>query len=548
MNTSTFLPRLIGFRRHSVTLVLLSLSVLRPMQAAELNLATATVEFNLATATVEDIHAAFDAGALTSEGLIELCLARIEAYENKGPSLNSLILVNPNALAQARQLDAEWMAEGPRSSLHGIPVILKDNHDTFDMPTTGGSVFLEGSMVPDDAFIVQKLRDAGAIILAKANLSEFASSARTTNGFSSLGGQTLNPHDLERGPSGSSGGSGASVAAWFAPIALGTDTGGSVRNPCAANGIAGLKPTRGLMSRNGIIPLGLSFDTAGPMSRSIYDVAAALGAMTGVDPDDDETLTSLGKFHTDYTQFLDARSLQGARLGVLVDYEGADDSVRPVFEATKAKLAELGAILIEVELPEFITNRQSIHLAMRPGEFKSQIADYLATTAPQYPKSLAELIELSQQFKPKPGQLGNPARWGAFEAEFAGYDLDDPIYISAKTHGPALIKGHLLGLMYADNLDAFIYPTNPVPAQRLDVDYSIPRTPSATSIANITGFPDAIVPMGATIDGLPVTLSFMGSDYSEPRILALAYAFEQHTRAIQSPQNTPALPGEIFTY
>jgi amidase len=539
MNTKSFFPSRPSIRRLALTVALLSLSVVRPIHATE---------FNLATATVEDIHAAFDAGALTSESLVKLYLARIEAYDDKGPALNSLILVNPNALAEARKLDAEWLKTGPRSPLHGIPVILKDNHDTFDMPTTGGSVFLEGSMTPDDAFIVQKLRDAGAIILAKANLSEFASSARTTNGFSSLGGQTLNPHDLERGPSGSSGGSGSSVAAWFAPIALGTDTGGSIRNPTAANGIAGLKPTRGLMSRNGIIPLGLSFDTSGPMCRSIYDVAAALGVMTGVDPGDAETLTSVGKYHTDYIQFLDARSLQGARLGVFVDYEGAEDSVRPVFEAAKAKLAELGATLVEIELPEFITNRQSIHNTMRPGEFKAQIADYLATTGPEYPKSLAELIDLSKKFKPKKGQVANPARWKAFETEFAGYAMDDPIYLSAKEHGPALIKGHLLGLMYAENLDAFIYPTNPVPAQRLDIDYSIPRPPSATSIANITGFPDVIVPMGTTAAGLPVTLSFMGSDYSEPRILALAFAFEQATLAIKQPTTTPALAGESFTY
>ena len=193
MNTKSFFPSRPSIRRLALTVALLSLSVVRPIHATE---------FNLATATVEDIHAAFDAGALTSESLVKLYLARIEAYDDKGPALNSLILVNPNALAEARKLDAEWLKTGPRSPLHGIPVILKDNHDTFDMPTTGGSVFLEGSMTPDDAFIVQKLRDAGAIILAKANLSEFASSARTTNGFSSLGGQTLNPHDLERGPSG----------------------------------------------------------------------------------------------------------------------------------------------------------------------------------------------------------------------------------------------------------------------------------------------------------------------------------------------------------
>lgn len=503
---------------------------------------------DLSKATIGDFNAAFDAGTLTSKQLVQLYLDRIAAYEDQGPALNSIIYLNPDALDQAAKLDAERNGSGPRSPMHGIPVILKDNHDTYDMPTTGGSVFLEGSMPPNDAFIVKKLREAGAIILAKANMSEFASSARRTNGFSSFGGQTLNPHDLARGPSGSSGGSGSAVAAWFSPVALGTDTGGSVRNPCAANGIAGLKPTRGLMSRDGIIPLGLSFDTAGPMCRSVYDVAVALGVMSGVDSADAETLTSIGKYYEDYTQFLDTDALKGARLGVFVDYEGNSNNVLPVFQDTKKTLESLGATLVEIELPSFITERGSIHNLMRPGEFKAQVEIYLATLDSEYPKTLEELIELSKTFEPGPGQFTNLARWEAFEREFAGLDLDDPIYLNAKEHGPALIKGHLLGLLYKHELDAFIYPTNPVPAQRLDHDYDLPSEPKATSIANITGFPDMIVPAGVTKGGLPVTLSFLGADYSEPRLLALAYAFEQTAQALKLPATTPALPGETFSY
>ena len=502
---------------------------------------------DLSNATVADLQAAMDKGTLSSEQLIQMSLARIKAYDDAGPKLNALILVNSHALEQARALDIERKAKGPRSVLHGVPVILKDNHDTADMPTTGGSVFLDGSIPPDDAFIVKKLREAGAVVLAKSNLSEFASSART-NGFSSLGGQTLNPHDLARGPAGSSGGSGASVAAWYAPIALGTDTGGSIRNPCSVNGLACLKPTRGLLSRDGIIPLGLSFDTSGPMARSVYDVAAALGTMTGIDSADAATATSAGKFHRNYTQFLDAKALQGARLGVLVDYAGADDDVKKVFATTRAKLESLGATLVEIKLPEFILERQSIHETLRPGEFKVQIGTYLSTLKPGYPRTLADLIALSENFKPKAGQLSNPSRWAQFKTEQAGYDLDDPIYLSAKAHGPALITGHLEGLLYKYGLDAFIYPTNPVPAQRLDIDYSAPRPASATSIANITGFPDVIVPAGITSAKLPVTLSFMGSSYSEPRLLALAYAFEQATHARVNPATTPALKGEKIAY
>lgn len=502
---------------------------------------------DLGSATIADLNAAFAAGALTSEKLVSLSLARIAAYDDAGPALNALILVNPAALSEARALDAERKSKGPRGPLHGIPVILKDNHDTFDMPTTGGSVFLEGSVPPDDAFIVKKLRAAGAVILAKANLSEFASSARS-NGFSSLGGQTLNPHDLARGPAGSSGGSGAAIAAWYAPVALGTDTGGSIRNPALANGIAALKPTRGLLSRDGIIPLGLSFDTSGPMARSVYDVAVSTGVMTGVDSADPATFTSAGRSHEDYTVFLKKDALRGARLGLLKDYAGIDEGVKKVVAASRARLEAAGATIVEISLPKFILERQSMHDVMRPGEFKAQVADYLATLKPGYPRTLADLIALSEKFQAKPGHLANPGRWAQFKEEEAGYDLHDPVYLAVAAHAPALIAGVFEGLLAKHDLDAFIYPTNQVPAQRLDLDYSKPRAPSPTSIANITGFPDLIVPAGVTSEGLPVTLSFMGLAYSEPRLFGLGYAFEQAAPARVAPPTTPALPGETITY
>jgi len=503
--------------------------------------------FTLESATIADLQAAIAAGSLSSEKLVSLSLARIAAYDDVGPALNAIILVNPKALAEARALDAERAAGKSRGPMHGIPVILKDNHDTFDLPNTGGSVFLEGSIAPDDAFIVKKLREAGAVILAKANLSEFASSAQT-NGFSSLGGQTLNPHDLARGPAGSSGGSGAAVAAWYAPVALGTDTGGSIRNPALANGIAALKPTRGLLSRDGIIPLGLTFDTSGPMARSVYDLAVSTGAMIGVDSADPATFTSAGKYHTDYTVFLKKDALRGARLGLLPDYAGIDEGVKKVVAASRARLEAAGATIVEISLPKFILDRQSMHEVMRPGEFKAQIADYLATLRPGYPRTLAELITLSEKFKPKPGQLANPSRWAQFKTEQASYDLDDPVYLATAAHAPALIAGVIEGIMANENLDAFIYPTNQVPAVRLDNDYSKPRAPSATSIANITGFPDLIVPAGVTAEGLPVTLSFLGPSYSEPRLFGLGYAFEQAALARVAPPTTPALPGETISY
>ena len=289
---------------------------------------------DLDSATIADINAAFKAGTLTAEGLVQLCLARIRNYDSEGPSLHAVITLNPKAIETARELDAERKAKGPRSALHGIPVVLKDNYNTADLPTTGGSVLLEGSIPPADAFVVKKLRDAGAIILAKMNMSEFASPPSQ----SSLGGQSLNPHDLRRSPAGSSGGTGVAIAAAYAPLGLGTDTGGSIRGPSTANGIVGLKPTHGLLSRSGIIPLSLTFDTGGPMARSIYDVAVALGAMTGIDPVDAATQKSEGKFSTDYTKDLKVDALKGARIGIARDFLGADPDVDWVIEASLAAM------------------------------------------------------------------------------------------------------------------------------------------------------------------------------------------------------------------
>src|SRR5882757_4341000 len=255
---------------------------------------------DLDSASIADINAAFKAGTLTAEDLVRMCLARIRSYDREGPSLHVVIMLNPKAIETARELDAERKAKGPRSALHGIPVVLKDNYNTGDLPTTGGSVLLEGSIPAADAFLVKKLRDAGAIILAKLNMSEFAS----TPSQSSLGGQSLNPHDLTRNPAGSSGGTGIAIAAAYAPLGMGTDTGGSIRGPSTANGIVGLKPTHGLLSRSGIIPPSLTFDTGGPMARSVYDVAISLNYTTGVDSRDEATKKSEGKTEKDYTKFL----------------------------------------------------------------------------------------------------------------------------------------------------------------------------------------------------------------------------------------------------
>ncbi|MCZ6809006.1 MAG: amidase family protein, partial [Proteobacteria bacterium] len=306
--------------------------------------------FELTTATISDINKAFDSGALNSEQLVKLSLARIAAFDDAGPKLNAVMRLNPDAIETARALDAERMTSGRRSPLHGIPVVLKDNFDTADMPTTAGSFMLKGSVPPDDAFVVGRLRAAGAIILAKLNMSEFASG----DAMNSLDGPTYNPHDPARTPSGSSGGTGAAIAAAYASVGLGSDTGGSVRGPSSANGIVGLKPTLGLLSRDGIVPLALSFDTAGPMARSVYDVAVALGVMTGVDSADSATSRSEGRFEKDYTQFLDAGALKGARIGIARDFMESDEEVDWIIEAALAAMREEGAEIVDVTLPEWL--------------------------------------------------------------------------------------------------------------------------------------------------------------------------------------------------
>ena len=508
--------------------------------------AAKSIEFD--AATIADINRAFDAGTLTAERLVQLCLARIEAYDRHGPSLHAVMTLNPKAIETARALDAERKAKGARSPLHGIPVVLKDNYDTADMPTTGGSVLLEGSVPREDAFLVKRLRAAGAIVLAKLNMSEFASGPAR----SSLGGQSLNPHDLTRTPSGSSGGTGVAIAAAYAPLGLGTDTGGSIRGPSTSNGIVGLKPTHGLLSRSGIIPLSLTFDTGGPMARSVADVAAALGVMTGVDPADEATKKSEGKFERDYTKYLKADALKGARIGVARDFLGADPDVDWVIDASLDAMRKAGASIVDVHYPKWLLDaKQEFYNAIRRPEFHAQIAEYLKTTGPDYPKTLEQMIERASRFNAvrADGAAPNPGRWTLFKREVESGTLDDYRYTSVLTHGLPMVRAAVEGLLAAQKLDAIVYPTSSRrPA--IIADSGAPGgggAPSATDIANLTGFPDLIVPAGFTGDNLPVGISFFGPAFSEPKLLALGYSFEQATHARRRPIHTPARPGEAIT-
>ena len=520
-------------------------------------------EMKIENATIADLQAAFKKGTLTAEKLTELYLARIEAYDQKGPKLNAVITLNPKALEQARALDAERKAGKVRGPLHGIPIVLKDNFDTYDLPTTAGSQLLEGSIPPDDAYVVKKLRDAGVIILAKVNLSEFAGgggsvtgatdpavikAGNVPNGFSSMGLQTLNPHDLNRGPAGSSGGTGSGIAASFAQFGLGTDTGGSIRSPSSANGIVGLKPTHGLLSRDGIVPISTTFDTPGPMARSVYDVAVALGIMTGIDPADSATKKSAGKFETDYTQFLKIGSLKGARIGIARDFTGRDSEVDRVLEEAIATFKKLGAIVVDPVLyPDYLLqSKRALMATITQAEFKAQIADYLKTLKPGYPKSLDDLAERAND--PKYGYR-SPEKAYAFKySQSVALDITDPVYLAAKNEGTALVKAAFAGIFADHRLDAIVYPTSPRTALPYAGGGPSTSADSATNFANLTGFPDLIIPAGMTKEGLPVTISFFGPAFSEPKLLGYGYDFEQATVARAQPKNTPPLFTDTITY
>ena len=528
---------------------------------------------NVETATIADLQAAFQKGTLTSEKLTQIYLARIQAYDKQGPTINAVITLNPNALAEARALDAERKAGKVRGPLHGIPVVLKDNFNTFDMPTTAGSQLLAGSIPPADGFLTKKLRDGGAIIIAKVNLSEFAGGGGSTmgatdpkiikagfipNGFSSMGGQTRNPHNTAYGPAGSSGGPGASIAASFAQLGFGTDTGGSVRGPSSANGIVGLRPTYGLLSRSGIVPNALSMDTAGPMARSIYDIAVTLNVTAGLDPADDATKRSAGKIPADYTAFLKLGTLKGARIGVLREYMGQDPETDRIIEESLATLKKQGAVIIDfVKIPDYVLKADSeISAVIHHSEFKASIGEYLKTdTKPGYPKSLDDIIALTND---PATHYRSPGKAVGFKyTASVAKDMNDPAYLAIKNQGLAMVRAGVQAVFLDEHLDAMIYPTSPRPATLIEpsptpAPAAAPASAraglgSGTTIASETGFPDLIVPAGMTKDGLPVTVSFIGTAFSEPKLLGYGYDFEQATKAIVVPKMTPVLPGDAFT-
>lgn len=518
--------------------------------------------FRLEEATVADINQAFEADALTSEQLVELYLNRIETYDQQGPAINSMITVNPEALQRAIELDQE-RPEEPTSPLYGIPVILKDNFDTADLPTTGGSDILAGSVPPDDAFTVEQLRDAGAIILGKANLSEFALSSGRL-GYSSLGGLTLNPYNLQRDASGSSSGSAAAIAANFGVIGTGTDTAGSIRGPASFTGLVGIKPTLGLTSRDGIIPLALSVDVGGPMARTVTDAAIALGVMAGDDPSDPATLD--GQSFEDYTQFLDPNALQGARIGVSRDFLGGNPEVDRIVEDALATMTEVGATVVDADFPQSVIDAANYGTFLDPivqSEFLPQIEAYLQTLDDEYPETLAELIDASLDPELVNSETPvNPNRIAVYQDSLETGGLSNPEYLETIAQISGL-RAEILSVLAADDLDAIVYPTvacppSPIttadgsaiddPTYFCDLDNIAGDPYRAGYLANVTGFPDITVPAGFTEQELPIGLSFFGPAYSEPTLVGLGYSFEQATQVRRPPATTPPLPGEEFEF
>ncbi len=484
--------------------------------------------------TIPALQAKYEAGSLSAVMAVEYYLSRIEAIDQSGPGLNAVLTVNLEALDIARSLDEERANDQVRGPLHGIPVLLKDNIDTGDqMPTTAGSRALAGSIAPDDAFIVTRLREAGAIILGKTNLSEWANfrSTHSSSGWSGLGGQTHNPYRLDCNPCGSSSGSGVAVAANLCMVALGTETNGSIVCPSSANGIVGIKPTVGLLSRDGIIPISFTQDTPGPMARTVTDAAIALGVMTGVDEADAKTSGSEGHFKTDYTPYLDSTALQGKRIGYYTATKGTHYKVDTLMERAIATLKAQGAEVVEIEdrLPQ---ETGSLSYEVMLYEFKNGLNQYFASLgADARIKTVEALIAFNEQDEVELRHFHQDI----LEKAAQKGPLDSEDYRATLSEMQRLARAEGIDkIMAKHELDALIAPTG-APAWKTDHVNGDHYTLGSSSPAAWAGYPNISVPMGF-IEGLPVGLSFYGTAWSEPVLIGLAYDFEQARGARRVPE------------
>lgn len=502
------------------------------MKFAEISLTFALVttpRYDAFEKTIPDLQEAMERGEVTSRELVRQYLERIEAFDRGGPVLNSLIYLNPRALEEADALDRERQERGPRGPLHGIPIILKDNYDTKDMPTTASSVALTGFVPRDDGFQVRKLREAGAVFLAKSNLHELARGITT---ISSLGGQTLNPYDPNRNPGGSSGGTGAAVAANLAAVGMGSDTCGSIRIPAANNNLFGLRVTQGLSSRDGIIPLSHSQDVAGPLARNVIDLVLVLDATVGPDPADPQTGAAAGRIPESYRQFLEREGLKGKRLGLLKSYlettppeKEMTDVVLAAVEAMKKEGAEAVEIEIE-ELSELLEASGVIGM-----EFKFDLEDYLEAAGGAPVKNLGEILDrgLYHDALGPIFRTSNDAKKNSEEYRKALDKRED-------------VQEELLRAMKKHRLDAIVYPSLRVKPARV----GDPQPGSSCTVSAHSGLPAFSLPAGFTRDGVPVGIELLGKAFEEGKLIAMAYAYEQATKPRKSPPRTPSLlSGEL---
>ena len=520
---------MIAASRKSACLLAALLFLLPPYAAR----AAGEPEFRLLETTIADVQSAMKDGKLTARQLVDMYLSRIDAYDKKGPALNAVILVNPKAREIADELDAKFKATGPVGPLHGVPVLLKDNTNTADMPTTGGSLSLQGYVPPEDATIVKKLKAAGAIILAKTNLHEFAVWGET---ISSLGGQTRNPYDLTRTPGGSSGGTGAGLAANFGLIGIGTDTINSIRSPASANSLVGLRPTVGLVSRTGIIPYSFVQDAAGPLARTVTDAAKMLNVLVGYDAGDPATAWNIGHVKSDYTASLKADGLKGARIGIVETLFGKDSVHQDVNTVTREAIRRIeaeGATTISIRDPMLDTNKLVPEVSVHLYDLKPDLNSYLSNASANTPvKSLEEIIA-SGKFSPN---IGDEIR------KSQGLDRDAPEYKDRLFRRDKL-RDHVMQIMAEQQLDALIYPHQ----QRLVVPIGSRQVERNGILGSATGFPAITVPGGfsaATENaplGVPVGVEFLGRPRDEATLIRIAYAFEQATKFRRPPESTPAL-------
>ncbi len=492
--------------------------------------------FDFQETSIIEIQSQMADGRLTSTQITRAYLDRIKLIDKRGPALNAILEINPDALKIAADLDAERSAKGPRGPLHGIPIILKANIDTADrMTTTAGSLALQGSIAAEDAFLVSQLRASGAVILGKANLSEWANfrSSHSTSGWSSQGGQTRNPYALNRNPCGSSSGSAVAVAASLCAAAVGTETDGSVVCPSNVNGIVGIKPTVGLVSRSGIIPISHTQDTAGPMARTVSGAAILLGAMTGQDGRDPVTKDSEDKSYNDYTQFLHLNGLRGARIGIARNYFGFNPHVDKLMDSCIELLKQAGAVVIDPVEVCGVEKLKDPELKLLLYEFKAGLDAYLGALGPDAPvHSMADVIEFNNKHSEKMMPFFGQERM--LQAEKIG-SLTDETYLDIKEECRRLSQDEGIdATLSAHNLDAIVAATGG-PAWLTDTINSDHYTGSCSSMPAVSGYPHITVPAGL-VSGLPVGISFFGGAYQEPTLIKLAYAFEQATNYRRPPR------------